>query len=350
VKRRCVLLLLLALSGLQLGYCAVGQTTPTAAAPVQQRPRNVAILIFDGVIIIDYTGPYETFGHVYAYNQPNPFNIYTVGEKQTTITTAFGMSVNPTYSTDTAPKADTLVVPGGVVRSVTGNAKVMQWLKDQSQQAEIVMSVCNGAFILAQAGLLDNLGATTTAGLIEQLRLVAPKATVVADKRFVDNGKIITTAGLTSGIDGTLHVIERLYGRGTAEAAALAMEYNWNPDSTYARAALADKYLPNQFDIETLATSWVPLSRAGTTDHWESKWTLTCHAPPLLCWKPSMVHFCEVTISLVSGTSNGPINQSTNLPIGHRAIGNSRMNTGIHGMVPSASILWPGSGTRMCWM
>jgi hypothetical protein len=140
------------------------------------------------------------------------------------------------------------------------------------------MSVCNGAFILAKAGLLDGLEATTTAFLTERLKAEAPRTRVNTSVRFVDNGKIITTAGLSSGIDGSLHVIERLYGRGTAESAALSMEYNWDPDSSYARGSLADKYLPNQFDIESLARTWVPVTREGGRDQWQSEWSVTSSA------------------------------------------------------------------------
>jgi hypothetical protein len=88
----------------------------------------------------------------------------------------------------------------------------------------------------------------------------------------VDNGKIITAAGLSSGIDGALHVIERLHGRGTAQMAALGMEYNWDPESKYVRAALADKYLRFNYDIKVVDGGWKTLSRAGGLDQWENKW------------------------------------------------------------------------------
>src|SRR5579862_2397033 len=130
----------------------------------QKHPsRNVAILLFDGVQIIDYTGPYETFGHMYVFDQPAPFNVYTVAEHATAITTAMGMSVNPKFSIEDAPRPDILIVPGGDVSAALNSPKVMEWLTDASRPAEIVMSVCNGAFILAKAGLLEGLEATTTA-------------------------------------------------------------------------------------------------------------------------------------------------------------------------------------------
>src|SRR6266550_3536939 len=249
------------------------RVVPTALPQKKPAPRNLAILIFDGVQIIDYTGPYETFGHTYSNDGP-AFNIYTVSEKTAPITTAMGMSVNPKYSFENAPEPDLLLVPGGNVNGQLENQNVIKWIQNKSGNAEIVMSVCNGAFILAKAGLLDGLEATTTAGLIPPFRQAAPKTRVVDDQRFVDNGKIITTAGLSSGIDGSLHVIERLFGRGTAQMAALGMEYNWDPDSKFVRAALADKYMRFNYDVKVLEGGWKPLSRVGDRDWWENKWAV----------------------------------------------------------------------------
>jgi len=249
---------------------ACAQTPAKSSKP----PRNLAILIFDGVQIIDYTGPYETFGHTYS-NDGQAFNIYTVSEKTNAITTSMGMSVNPKFSFENAPKPDVLLVPGGDVRAQVDSPTVIKWLQDASNNAEIVMSVCNGAFILAKAGLLDGMEATTTAGLIPLLRQEAPKVKVVDDRRFVDNCHIITTAGLSSGIDGALHVIERLYGLGTAQMAALGMEYNWDPDSRFVRAMLADKYLRFNYDVKVAEGGWRPLSRSGSVDNWENSWAVT---------------------------------------------------------------------------
>ena len=249
------------------------------AFPEKQKSaaRNLAILIFDGVQIIDYTGPFETFGHVYNDDGP-AFNVYTVSEKTNAITTAMGMSVNPKYSLENAPEPDILLVPGGDVDGQLANPIVIKWVQDKSKNAEIVMSVCNGAFILAKAGLLDGLEATTTSNLIPLFREAAPKTRVVDDRRFVDNGKVITTAGLSSGIDGSLHVIERLFGRGTAQMAALGMEYNWDPDSKFARAALADKYMRFNYDVKVLKDGWKPLTREGSRERWENRWSVAAES------------------------------------------------------------------------
>ncbi|MCM3873963.1 MAG: DJ-1/PfpI family protein [Pyrinomonadaceae bacterium] len=265
---------LIGISILSMQSMAQGQAA-SAAPPAQKRaPRNLAILIFDGVQIIDYTGPYETFGHAYS-KDGEVFNIYTVSEKASPITTAMGMTVTPKYSFENAPPPNVLVVPGGGVEEHVANPIYIKWVQDKARDAEVVMSVCNGAFFLAKAGLLDGLEATTTAGLIPRLREAAPKTKVVDDRRFVDNGKIITTAGLSSGIDGSLHVIERFLGRGTAQIAALGMEYNWDPDSKFVRAALADKYLRFDYDVKVLEGGWRPLGREGDSDHWENTWSVT---------------------------------------------------------------------------
>jgi putative intracellular protease/amidase len=249
----------------------------TAAKKVSQKKysgKNLAILIFDGVQIIDYAGPYETFGHAYSVEGPL-FNIYTVAKAPDAITTAMGMSVNPKYTFLNAPQPEVLVIPGGDVQRQLSDENVIKWVQSHAKKANITMSVCNGALILARAGLLDGLEATTTFALIPKLREAAPKTTVVDNKRYVDNGNIITTAGLSSGIDGSLHVIERLFGKGIAQMAALGMEYNWDPDSRFVRAALADKYMQFDYDVKLLPGGWIPLAREGGVDRWENKWAVT---------------------------------------------------------------------------
>lgn len=143
--------------------------------------------------------------------------------------------------------------------------------------------MCNGAFILAATGLLDGLTATTFYDLLPELRELAPKVRIVADQRFVDNGKIITTAGLSSGIDGSLHVVERLLGKGRAQQVALNMEYDWRPDAPYARAALADGELRRLFgrrlNLEVPGGEYKILSTQGTPNRWEVRWEIRTAAP-----------------------------------------------------------------------
>lgn len=278
---------------------AQGSSEKTPPKPAR---RNLAILIFNGVQIIDYTGPYEVFGGTYS-DAGAAFNVYTVAEKPDAITTAMGMSVNPKYSFDNAPKPNLLLIPGGGgskpgmpgVGGVLANPRIIKWVQDNARDAELVMSVCNGAFILAQAGLLDGLTATTTAPLIKLLAETSPKTKVVNDRRFVDNGKIITTAGLSSGIDGALHVVEKLFGRGTAQMVALGIEYNWDPESKFVRAALADRYMRFVYDVDGAES----ISREGTTERWENRWTVTSELSATQILD-------KVNASLAQGKTYGP--------------------------------------------
>jgi putative intracellular protease/amidase len=222
---------------------------------------KVAILVFTGSQIIDFTGPYEVFGVA-------DFDVYTVGETKEPVTTAMGMTVVPKYGFADAPQPDVLVVPGGGVRAARDNQALLKWVRDVTARAAHTMSVCNGAFILASAGLLDGLTATTTAPLIDQLGKEYPRVKVVHDRRFVDNGKIITAAGLSSGIDGALHVIAVMKGQGMAQETALSEEYDWRPNSGFARAALADRLIPD-VDIGAVGV-WTIESTQGGTDRWET--------------------------------------------------------------------------------
>jgi len=234
--------------------------------------KNVAMLIFPGVQIVDYAAPFEVFGQART-------NVFTVAEKADPITTAMGTRIIPKYTFETCPKVDVLVTPGGggsrpgdgAVGDQMVNPAVIAWIQKTAASSELVLSVCNGAFLLAKAGLLDGLEATTFHGLIDELKLAAPKARIVRTKRYVDNGKVITSAGLTAGIDASLHVVERLFGADRARSVALQMEYN-PPTAAVARADYADQYLP---DLD-LPDGWQgsPVSSLGGPDDWELKYTI----------------------------------------------------------------------------
>ena len=246
------------------GRCpSCGMTLVDAAAlaahPAPPRTR-VAILLFDGVEIIDSMGPYEVFGAA-------GFDVYTVGAAKRPVTSAMGQTLVPRYALGEAPRADVLVVPGGGVGSALHDSSTMAWVRTTAPGTRLTMSVCNGAFILASAGLLDGLSATTTAHNIARLREQYPRVHVVDDQRFVDNGRIITTGGLSAGIDGALHVVERLRGVGEAQQVALGEEYEWSGHARFARAALADQLIPD-VPMDHLGT-WDVVRTEGDRDHWE---------------------------------------------------------------------------------
>lgn len=243
-----------------------------AAAHHEKARRLVEILVFPGVEIIDFGAPYEIFGQA-------GYEVATVAEKAGVIKTAMGLQITPDYTLDKAPVANVVLVPGGNVLDTQKSEAALSWLRERSEKAEVVMSVCNGAFILARSGLLDGLTATTTARLIDGFRAGAPKTTVVSDKRWVDNGKIITTAGLSSGMDGALHVIEKLNGKGAAQRVAVGIEYHWDSDGRWVRAQLADMAL---LDFYRAVDGWDcdALSHEGTTDRWEDRWRLRTSDSP----------------------------------------------------------------------
>jgi putative intracellular protease/amidase len=173
----------------------------SAAAPPGESARpgvRAAVLIFDGVQVIDFSAPYEVFGQA-------GYEVFTVAAEARPIVASMGLRVTPRYALAEAPAAQILLVPGGHVDEAQSDARVLDWIRAQARSATHVISVCNGAFILAATGLLDGLKATTFYDLIEALRSQAPKVTVVSDRRFVDNGKIITTAG-----EGGMIVTSRL--------------------------------------------------------------------------------------------------------------------------------------------
>lgn len=248
----------------------VSASSSQAQVSANKSKLNVAILMFNGVQIIDYTGPYEVFGTA-------GFNVYTVAEKADAIRTAWGMSVVPKYTFENHPKPDILMTPGGgvsLVNEYSDNPKVIQWVQNNAKDAKYVLSVCNGAFFLAKAGLLDGLEATTTAGLISDLKEVAPKARVVKDKRVVDNGKIVTSGGLSAGIEGALHVVSKIHGESAAQSIALGLEYHWDRNSSFLPATLARRLMSKarrfMFAYESVVSS-----STGREDRWEEVIKLT---------------------------------------------------------------------------
>src|SRR5439155_12370905 len=242
------------------GARLVDQKAAEAALANRSASRKVGILIFNGVEIIDYTGPWEVFGAA-------DFDVYTVAETKDPVTTAMGMTVVPKYTFADAPQPDVLLVPGGDVHGPTTSAAALKWVAERSARADQTLSVCNGAFILASAGLLDGLGATTTYHLLDKLKTDFPKLKVVRDQRFVDNGRIITAGGLSSGIDGALHVVSKARGNGIAQQVALGLEYDWRPRAGFARGALAETLIPD-LNLDDLGR-WTMLSTEGGTDRWE---------------------------------------------------------------------------------
>ncbi len=193
------------------------------------KPRNVAILVYEGVELLDFAGPGEVFAAAQTIEGRPAFNVYTVAATAKAITSQGFVKVTPRYTVKNSPRPDIIVLPGGNVQSTTRNQRVMRWIESATRESEVTMSVCNGAYLLARAGLLAGKRATTHWGAISGLRTEAPTATVLENVRLVDNGQIVTTAGVSAGIDGALHVVERLLGTPAARLTARYMEYEWKP-------------------------------------------------------------------------------------------------------------------------
>lgn len=194
-------------------------------------PRNLAILIFHEVEVLDFCGPFEVFSVANRFTSPAAFNVFTIAQKPGPVLARNGLSVNPRYRLDDCPTPDVLLVPGGQgTRTEMHNAALVAWIKAQAERAELMLSVCTGALLLAKAGLLDGLQAATHHGAVELLRQVAPHTTVRPDRRFVDNGRVVCSAGIAAGIDMSLHVVARLAGAEIARQTAEQMEYPWEGD------------------------------------------------------------------------------------------------------------------------
>ena len=204
------------------------QSRPHHESKEMSATRNLAILLFNDAEVLDFCGPFEVFSVASSQTDPLAFNVFTVAEKPDAITARNGLSVNPRHTLTDCPKPDVLLVPGGMgTRKEINNGPLIDWIKRTADNAELVSSVCTGALLLGKAGLLDGLEATTHHVAFDLLREMAPTATVHEDRRFVDNGKIITSAGIAAGIDMSLHVVERLLGPDVAKATATHMEHPW---------------------------------------------------------------------------------------------------------------------------
>ena len=190
--------------------------------------RNLAILIFEDVEVLDFAGPFEVFAVTSELNNYEPFNVFLVAESQRTYKAVNGLQLVPDYEISNCPNPDILVVPGGVgTRTQMNNQKLITWIQQVSDRAELVMSVCTGARLLAKAGLLDGLEITTHHEAYDELRQLVPTAIVNERKRFVDHGTIITAGGISAGIDSSLYVVDKLLGREIARKTPIYMEYDW---------------------------------------------------------------------------------------------------------------------------
>lgn len=191
---------------------------------------NVGIFLFHDVELLDFAGPHEVFSVTTELNNYELMNVFTVSAEGTRIRTVNKLMVLPDYSFENHPSIDILVVPGGVgTKAEINNSLTLSWVRKASRASRITMSVCSGARILGKLGLLDNLESITHHEVIEDLSSLAPNTRIASGKRYVDNGSIMTSGGISAGIDLSLHVVEKLFGKEISYKTAVYMEYGeWN--------------------------------------------------------------------------------------------------------------------------
>ena len=209
------------------GTAGAAQNSSTGATPLPRRDKiRVAFMLGEGANVIDTAGPWEVFQDVMlgdsVTEHVHPFELFTVGPAgKKTLTMTGGLRVEPHYSIKDAPQPHVIVVPA---QSATDETRA--WLRKASAGTDVTMSVCTGSFQLARAGLLEGLTATTHHDYWDAFAKEFPKIDLRRGLRFVDNGRIATAGGLTSGIDMALHVVSRYFGDNVAAATAKYMEYS----------------------------------------------------------------------------------------------------------------------------
>jgi len=214
------------------------KSSATALRPPADGTIPVAFLVSEGAVVIDFCGPWEVFQDANVPGNNTGFQLYTVAESTKPIRTSGGMQLVPDYTYETAPAPKVIVIPAQSARSDA----TLRWIRKASRGADVTMSVCTGAFLLAQTGLLNGKSATTHHDSYRGFAMQFPEVQLKRGARFVDEGHIASAGGLSSGIDLALHVVERYYGLEVAEKTAYAMEYQgqgWkNADSNdvYAKA------------------------------------------------------------------------------------------------------------------
>ena len=196
--------------------------------------RNVGIYLFSEIEALDFAGPFEVFTTASRVSKrlhssvEAPFNVFSIAESNAVVQARAGLRIIPDYSLDDHPKIDVLVVPGGVVSAELSKPNVMQWLHQRAQTAELVASVCTGVFMLAKAGVITAGRVTTHWEDQADLAGMFPLLEVIDGPRWVEQNKSFTSAGISAGIDLSLHLVGRLSSPQLATSTARQMDYPWS--------------------------------------------------------------------------------------------------------------------------
>jgi transcriptional regulator GlxA family with amidase domain len=198
--------------------------------------RNVGIFVFPDVEVLDFAGPYEVFSRTRTVagtrsrldDESAPFRVFTVAESAAPLKAVGGLCVTPDYAFGEAPAIDVMLIPGGMgTRPLIDHPPVVEWIARTAAAASLVTSVCTGSLLLAKAGLLDGRRATTHWGALDLLGTLGEDITVERERRFVDDG-VVTSAGVSAGIDMSFHVVETLCGKAIADETAHYIDYPRN--------------------------------------------------------------------------------------------------------------------------
>ena len=189
---------------------------------------NIGIYIYDEAEVLDFSGPFEVFSTASRiYQGSNPFSVFLISEQGGQVTARAGYKVMADYAIDQHPELDVLIVSGGVHGAQMHKAEVVEWIAQQAESVNIVASVCTGAFLLARANVVVDQDVTTHWEDIADLQKRFPSLNVLRDVRWVDDGKVVTSGGISAGIDMSLHLVSKLHSFDLAEATAVQMEFNW---------------------------------------------------------------------------------------------------------------------------
>ena len=200
---------------------------------------TIGIYIFDNAEVLDFAGPYEVFTtaarmHARSHESEQPlFRVATIGPSSDTVQARAGLKLDPDFTIEEHPKLDCLIVPGGVVTAELHRPQLIAWLNQQMQQVSITASVCTGAFLLAQTGRLDGLDVITHWEDISDLRAAFPMVQIKEGVRWTDNGAVVTSAGISAGIDMSLHLVERMADRALALRTAKQMDFEWKENQLH---------------------------------------------------------------------------------------------------------------------
>ena len=187
---------------------------------------NIGIYIYDNAEVLDFSGPFEGLSTAKRL-AGHDWNIFLIAEKLALVQARGGFPIQPHFCFDAHPDIDVLIVVGGVHTEEVKKTNVLAWVANIADKYERVLSVCTGAFILAEAGLLDGLTVTTHWQDIDDLKADYPKLKVIDNQRWVSQGKYITSGGISAGIDMSLHLVSELTTFSLAEKTARQMEYHW---------------------------------------------------------------------------------------------------------------------------